>query len=141
MHVQMSLISPFMLALWHMPRMFTKLVPRCLDADPSVSRRHRVSITCVISQAVSSRRASRRFLPPAGLAHIEGAGTARSISHTLFQIPASDRESPDSARSDSRLADRSRDWAMVLVGCPGQFDRRRSCTRLAPCSEQAACLL
>ena len=39
-------------------------MPRWREADPSVSRRHRVSTTCVISQVVNSRRVCLRSVNP-----------------------------------------------------------------------------
>ena len=91
-HVQTSLISPFMLLFQHMPRMLITLVPRWREADPSVSRRHRVSTTCVNSQVVSSRRTFLRAEMPGSFhqsdwlqsRHLQSPGTSRMQSRRFL---------------------------------------------------------
>ena len=130
MHVHMSLINPFIWALWHMPRMFTTLVPRCREADPSVSRRHRVSTTCVCSQVVNSRRVCLRSDMPGSFHQSDWRtsnerqlfGTSFKQSRRFLQ-PIENVQNFSSARPSSRLAALERDCAIPWSGCPGQLDQ------------------
>ena len=99
MHVQMSLMSPFMLALWHMPCVFTRWVPRWRDADPSVSRETAgVHSMCKVTSGDLSERfpplCDAWLVPPVGLAHVERSCTARAVYQAISEIFAAKGESP-----------------------------------------------
>ena len=137
MQLQTSLVSPPILALWHMPRMFTKFVPRCREAEPSVSRsprRQQVSTTWANSHVVSSRRASLLLdIPgschvPVGLGHVKRFHTAWNICDAISEILASNREGPKlDLREIGLYAGRPAEvLASALILLPGEDRRRRT---------------
>ena len=111
------------------PGTYPTCVPKCLEKDPSVSRRPRVSTTWARSQVVSSRTASCLCVMP-GSCHQSDSDWGTSNAFTLRG--ASETQSPRclhpmewhqnfiSSRSCCKVACLSRDCAIFRGGCPGQ---------------------